>query len=111
MPQSSDTTGAPSWTLALKQSPAAAVTVTLGAQLITGGLAPATVTCCWQLAVRPPRAVAVQVTIVVPTGNSFGASLTTLSMPQSSDTTGAPSSRLALKQLTAAAVTITLGAQ
>src|SRR6266481_1905281 len=67
------------------------VIVARDGQVIEGGWLSVTITSCGQVAVLPCESVAVQMTVLVPTGNIVGALLVTVTAPQLSETVGAPS--------------------
>ena len=68
----------------------AASTVTLTGAASDGGVVSTTVTSCVAVCVLPASSAAVQVTVVVPSGNRAGASLATDATPTASDAVAAP---------------------
>src|SRR5216684_8792810 len=73
--------GVPRLTLVVTRSPGEANTLTCAGQLNAGGWLSVTTTCCWQEALLPRISVAVQVTMLVPTGKNDAALLLTVMMP------------------------------
>src|SRR5205823_5132116 len=69
-PQLSETVGGASVTLVAPHSPAEAVTVSSGGQVIEGGWVSLTMTSCAQELVLPCVSLTVQMTVLVPTGKS-----------------------------------------
>src|SRR5260370_25494612 len=72
-----------------------------------GGCLSVTITSCGQVAVLPCESVAVQITVLVPTGNNVGALLVTLTAPQLSDTVGVLSVTLVAPHRPGEAMTVT----
>src|ERR1043166_3928254 len=105
-PQLSEVVGVPREMPVAKQLSESALTLTSAGQVICGSSVSSTVTVCVQVLLLPPLSVTVQVTVVVPTGNSVGASLVTLSTLQLSEVNGVPRSTLAALQLPASALTV-----
>src|SRR5216684_4482700 len=73
--------GVPRLTLVVPHRPGEANTPTCAGQLNAGGWLSVTTTCCWQEALLPRISVAVQVTMLVPTGKNDAALLLTVMMP------------------------------
>src|SRR6185369_14750879 len=97
-------TGAPRTTLVALQAELAA-TITVGGQVMVGGLWSRTTTCCWQVTVLPLVSLTVQVTTFVPAEKLTGALLLMLPTAQLSLVTGAPSATLVALQPELAAMT------
>src|SRR5882672_10338519 len=95
----------------LVHCPAAALTMMLAGQVITGPWMSRTITRCWQVALLPLPSVAVQVTRLVPTGNCAGALLVTVTVPQLSLAVGLPRTTPVAKQVPAFALTVTSAGQ
>src|SRR5262249_10148402 len=93
-PQLSATVGVPKAILVAPHRPAEAITVTSAGQAMVGGCVSLTITVCGQVMLLPWLSVAVQMTVLVPTGKSEGASFVRVTGPQLSDTIGAPSATL-----------------
>src|SRR6266404_803640 len=91
----------------LVHCPAAALTMMLAGQVITGAWMSRTITRCWQAVLLPLPSVAVQVTRLVPTGNCAGALLVTVTAPQLSLAVGLPRATPVAKQAPALARTVT----
>src|SRR2546428_8594078 len=87
-PQLSETIGVARETLVAPHKPAEALTVTRAGQESVGGCVSLTIMVCAQVAVLPWVSVTVQITALVPTGNSVGALLVMITGPQLSETTG-----------------------
>src|SRR5260370_30352752 len=87
-PQLSVTVGVVSVTLVAPHRPGEATTVTSDGQVMEGGWLSVTITSCGQVAVLPCESVAVQITVLVPTGNIAGALLVRVTAPQLSETVG-----------------------
>src|SRR5436190_3963297 len=97
-PQLSEATGVPRSTLDAKHWPASGLTVRLPGHVIDGSSPSTMVTPCVNVALLPCASVTVQITFVLPTKYTVGASLTTLGTPQLSATTGVPRSTLVALQ-------------
>src|SRR6266478_3330727 len=111
-PQLSDTVGVLSVTLVAPHRPGEATTVTRAGQVIEGGWLSVTITSCGQVAVLPWESVAVQVTVLVPTGNIAGALLVMLATaPQLSETVGVLSVTLVAPHRPGEATTVTSAGQ
>src|SRR5260370_11446865 len=76
-----------------------------------GGWLSVTTTSCGQVAVLPRESVAVQMTVLVPTGNIAGALLVTVTAPQLSEAVGVPSVTLVAPQRPGEAKTVTSAGQ
>src|SRR6266436_4843686 len=110
-PQLSETVGVLSVTLVAPHSPGEATTVTRAGQVIEGGWLSVTITSCGQVAVLPCESVAVQITVLVPTGNIAGALLVTVTAPQLSETVGVLSVTLVAPHSPGEATTVTRAGQ
>src|SRR5713101_7051483 len=110
-PQLSETVGVPSVTLVAPQRPGEAKTVTSAGQVMEGGWLSVTITSCGQVAVLPCESVAVQITVLVPTGKIAGALLDTVTTPQLSEKVGVPSVTLVAPQRPGEATTVTSAGQ
>src|SRR6266481_4611194 len=111
-PQLSETVGVLSVTLVAPHRPGEATTVTRGGQVMEGGWLSVTITSCWQIAVLPCESVAVQITVLVPTGNIAGALLVMLATaPQLSETVGVLSVTLVAPHMPGEATTVTNAGQ
>src|SRR5712671_1914696 len=108
-PQLSAVVGVPRVTFVALQ-PELAATITVGGQVIVGGVWSRTTTSCWQVAVFPLASTTVQVTRFVPAGKLAGALFVTLATAQLSAVTGVPRVTLVAPQPELAA-TITVGGQ
>ena len=95
----------------LVHCPAAALTMMLAGQVITGPWMSRTITRCWQVVVLPLPSVTVQVTVLVPTGNWAGALLVTVTEPQLSVAATVPKVTPVAKQDPALAFTVTSAGQ
>ena len=85
--------------------------MTLGGQVSAGFSLSSTVTFCWQLATTPAPVVAVQVTMVVPTGKAAGALWVTFVSGQPPPTVGSPSATAVALQTVGLALTVMSGGQ
>src|SRR6185369_5565756 len=97
-------TGAARITLVALQAELAA-TITVGGQVMVGGLWSRTTTCCWQEAVFPLVSLTVQVTTFVPAEKLTGALLLMLPTAQLSLVTGTPKATFVALQPELAAMT------
>jgi hypothetical protein len=88
--QLSSTVGVPRTTPLAVHSSASVFTATGAGQTIVGSSTSVTVTICSQVAMFPLPSVTVQVTVVLPSGNTAGASLVTEAIEQLSSTVGVP---------------------
>src|SRR6266481_6402630 len=110
-PQLSETVGALSVTLVAPHKPGEATTVTSAGQVMEGGWLSVTITSCGQVVVLPCESVAVQITVFVPTGNTAGALLVTVTAPQLSETVGVLSVTLVAPHRPGEATTFTSAGQ
>src|SRR5258708_4884548 len=106
-PQLSETVGVLKVTLVAPHRPAEATTVTSAGHVIEGGWLSVTITSCGQVAVLPCESSAVQMTVLVPTGNIAGALLVTVTAPQLSETVGVLKATLVAPHRPGEAMTVT----
>src|SRR6266403_2280294 len=95
----------------LVHCPAAALTMMLAGQVITGPWMSRTITRCWQVALLPLPSVAVQVTRLVPTENCARALLVSVTAPQLSLAVGLPRATPVAKQAPEFTLTVTSAGQ
>src|SRR5260370_3198839 len=98
-------------TLVAPHRPGEATTVTSAGQVMEGGWLSVTITSCGQVAVLRCESVAVQITVLVPTGKIAGALLVTVTAPQLSETVGVPSVTLVAPHRPGEATTVTSAGQ
>jgi hypothetical protein len=101
--QLSENIGIPNTTEVASQFPESTGTVIATGAVITGFSLSSIVTVCVAVAVFPAASVAVQVTVVVPTGNVAGALFATVVPVQLSENTGVPNATVAASHAPASA--------
>src|SRR5215831_3450095 len=82
-----------------------------GGQVTEGGAASCTITCWVQKLVLPARSVAVQMTVLVPSGNCVGALPDTETVPELSLAVGVPKLTAVAKHWPGSVETVTFGGQ